>query len=75
MPIERKDSEQSTGRTQAAEQIEGSGLAEQKPFVLSVRFTGEDRRILSEHFGKKGLSLSTGVRFVVREYMEKNDLI
>ena len=49
--------------------------APREPLVQrQVRLTDSDWKALQAHFQDRGLSVSGGIRFVLREYMRKNGI-
>lgn len=52
-------------------------VKEKKGFLdgrLPVRFSNANSEKLARHFKKKGLSLSAGIRMVISEYMERENI-
>ncbi len=42
--------------------------------TFSIRLTANDKDILGRHFDTKGLKLSQGLRMVIKDYMNMNEL-
>ncbi|MCP4762329.1 MAG: hypothetical protein GY870_11155 [archaeon] len=42
--------------------------------TFSIRLTANDKNVLGRHFDTKGLKLSQGLRMVIKDYMNENEL-
>ena len=62
------------------EKVQQTGLPtkpnqpQQRLKLFNIRLVDADKEILRQHFRNKGLDLSSGVRMVLYEYMEREGL-
>lgn len=40
--------------------------------AFSIRIDLADKELLKEHFSERGLKLTTGIRMIIKEYINKN---
>jgi|GEM_PF-4378169 c-di-AMP phosphodiesterase-like protein len=74
MPLKKE--ELKTGIIQSTDTFEKSEkYKKQKKKVFNIAMPDNYKKILQEHFNNKGLSMMSGIRTVLYDYMKKNDLI
>ncbi len=79
MPLKRGERPSDKMAHKIQERVEESGLPlkaskMEKLKLFNIRLLDRDKETLRQHFRNKGLDLSSGIRMVLHEYMEKEGL-
>ncbi len=74
MPLKKEDLK--AGIIKNTENLESPNRNKpQRKKIFNIAMPENYKKILQEHFNNKGLSMMSGVRTVLYDYMKNNDLI